>query len=159
MGMTMGTKAFHYVISTLMSQLGIEGYEAELKEEEDTYTVTIEDKYSLHLVGAQQGLLHIWSFPGKLPADVSRETLIVLLAVNGVTFDYPSLHVGLDHKSGELMLWARHPLAELDSVTIRELFDLFVDLTERLQQWILAGASLPLFASTTEGVQNVAQTV
>jgi Tir chaperone family protein CesT len=133
-----------------MRQLGVEGFDSELAQDEDLYTVTVDDGTAVHFVGSQAGLVHIWSFPGKLPEDVSRDTLVVLLAINGVTFDYPAVHVGVDRASGELMLWARHPLAQLDADSVRKLFERFVTLTAQLGHWLEAGANLPTVSEPKE---------
>jgi Tir chaperone protein (CesT) family len=143
-------RPFQLTISALMRQLGVEGFESQLDESEDLYTVTIDEGTSVHLVGSQSGLVHLWSFPGKLSADVSRSALVILLAANGVTFDYPSVHVGVDRESGELMLWTRHPLAQLDAQALSALFERFVSLSARLRRWVESGAELPIASDFQE---------
>lgn len=140
---------FQNVVSTLMAQFGIP-LEGPARSEENIYTVEIEGTV-VHLVGEQEGFMHIWSFPGRLPEDVGRETLIALLAANSMTFDDPALHLGVEHSTGELMLWMRHPLAELDSARMSDVFDFFAERTERTRKWLASGASVPDFSWASGG--------
>lgn len=145
---------FRNAVTALMRDLGVEGLDADCRNDEDLYTVSIDDSCTVHLVGAQSGFIHLWSFPAKLPPEVDRETLLTLLAVNAITFDCPAMHLGLHPASGDLMLWTRQPLAELDARTMRGLLEQFMQRSSGLREWIGARASAASTGGSTGGVPD-----
>lgn len=142
----MGSSSFHHAVAPLMMQLGIDGFPEQVAASDDVCSITTQGT-TVHLVGAQEGFLHMWSFLGKLPQNVSRKSLVALLAANSVTLEHPAFHIGLEPATGELVLWTRELLNELDAVRINDLFDLFMDIAQQMKHWNDEGASPPDFRS------------
>lgn len=85
---------FHTAVCSLFRQLGLE-VSADMLGESDFCTVTV-SAIELELVGAQQGFINLFCFPGTgKPLELSATSLALLMAINGYQPAHPAVTLSI----------------------------------------------------------------
>ncbi|HEY0843915.1 MAG TPA: hypothetical protein VGE12_01005 [Noviherbaspirillum sp.] len=133
----MDESSFHAVVSTLLSQLGVEDRIA--PDGGDVFTVSV-GPVDIELVGSQPGFINFLCFPGDLQTP-SVESLSLLLASNRYQEADPVITVSLlDTTPAKVSIWSRLPLSQADPSNVANLFVRFTELAHATQNWINAGS-------------------
>lgn len=130
---------FQAIVSHLFKLMKLQGNPTEAKSQ--GYTVSLNGKLQVELIGVQEGFLNLLSVVGALPGDADGATLRALGCANEFTFDHPPVCLGLDQETGNVTLWTRQALAELDEAAVVSLFERFTGMAELVQHWLAAGGA------------------
>jgi hypothetical protein len=131
------TAHFQRVASYLFKSMQFDGNPAE--QQSSGYTLTLDNRLQVHLIGIQPEFLVMLCIVGHLPAHASAATLTKMLHAIALTFAYPSIILGMEKATQEITVWTRQRLSELDEQGIAALFNRFVDMTDLLRRWLARG--------------------
>jgi hypothetical protein len=130
----MDDASFQKTVSRLFKVMDLKGDPTEAQSV--GYTVSVGQGLQIELIGMQEGFLNMLSVVGTIPDAADSNMLKALLYGNQFTFDHPQVCLGADPKTGNIMLWTRQALKELDDKAMLALFGRFTHMADLVRQWL-----------------------
>jgi hypothetical protein len=129
----MGDNDFHHLVTCLLSVIKLASSQVPAQL---AYTLKVDDKLQIDLIGLQPGFVNLRAIVGQLPGSTGNDTLLRLLYANAFAFEHPPVSIGIDPDTAHIMVWSRQALAELRDDTRCQWFDRFIRVASAVQAWL-----------------------
>lgn len=107
------------------------------------YTVRIEGKLLIELIGLQQGFINLRSIVGTVPDNIDSGSLLHMLYANQFAFEHPPVSIGVDPDTAAITVWSRQALSELHGDIACLWFERFTTIASFVHRWLDAKPRSP----------------